>query len=98
MTTPVSTSRPDYCGSYGSTASSPTAASASIGPTGAVPTTSATRLPAPTRTSATTEDMSLACAAQDGGLLCHITAGVYYQAVHRLGDEAFDHAQEAAPK
>jgi hypothetical protein len=44
------------------------------------------------------EDMSLACAAQDGGLLCHITAGIYYQAVHRLGDEAFESAQEAAAK
>jgi hypothetical protein len=43
------------------------------------------------------QHMSLACAAQDG-VLCHITAGIYYQALNRLGDEAFEHAQESAPK
>jgi hypothetical protein len=44
------------------------------------------------------KDMSLASSAQAGGLLCRITAGIYYQAVHRLGDEAFENAQEAAAK
>lgn len=44
------------------------------------------------------QDMSLACAAQGGGLLCHITAGIYYLAVQLAGHSAFERAQaEAEP-
>jgi hypothetical protein len=43
------------------------------------------------------EDMSLACAAQDGGILCEIFAGAYFHGVRvPQGQDAFDRAQEAA--
>ncbi len=43
------------------------------------------------------EDMSLACAAQDGGILCEIFAGAYFHGVRTpLGEAAFKRAQEAA--
>ena len=38
-------------------------------------------------------DMSLACSAQDGGLACHIAAGIYYIGVQVFGDAAFERAQ-----
>ena len=42
------------------------------------------------------EDMSLACAAQDGGLMCHVIAGIYYEGVHLFGGPAYERAQEKA--
>lgn len=43
------------------------------------------------------EDMSLACAAQDGGILCQVIAGLYFHGVRTpQGQEAFERAQAAA--
>lgn len=42
------------------------------------------------------DDMSLACASQDGGLLCFVAAGVYRTAVELFGDGAFERAQTGA--
>jgi hypothetical protein len=45
------------------------------------------------------QDIALACAAQDGGPLCYLAAGVYFDGVRTArGDEAFDRAQAAAKK
>ena len=45
------------------------------------------------------QDMSLACAAQDGGPLCYLAAGTYFHGVRTAqGDEAFERAQAAAKK
>ncbi len=101
MTTPVSPTRPDYCGSYGVE---------SLVPDGGFGVDWSDACREHDECYATPdaskdlcdynlqENMSLACEAQDGGLLCHITAGIYYQAVHRLGDEAFESAQKAPSK
>ena len=35
---------------------------------------------------------------EDGGLLCHITAGIYRAGVELFGDPAFERAQEAPAK
>jgi hypothetical protein len=43
------------------------------------------------------QDMSLACAAQDGGIPCQILAGIYFHGVRTpQGEEAFERAQAAA--
>jgi len=43
------------------------------------------------------QDMSLACAAQDGGILCQIIADIYFHGVRTpQGEEAFERAQAAA--
>lgn len=43
------------------------------------------------------QDMSLACAAQDGGILCHVIAGIYFHGVRTpQGEAAFERAQAAA--
>ncbi len=42
------------------------------------------------------EDMSLACAAQDGGILCQVFAEAYFHGVQTFGGPAYDRAQEAA--
>jgi RHS repeat-associated protein len=39
------------------------------------------------------EDMSLSCAAQDGGLMCHSVSGVYFTGVDWFGGKAYFDAQ-----
>jgi hypothetical protein len=43
------------------------------------------------------QDISLACAAQDGGILCDVVAGIYFHGVRApQGEDAFERAQAAA--
>lgn len=44
------------------------------------------------------EDIALDCAAQGGGLLCKLAAGVYFEFVHHLGGAAYANAQAEAAK
>jgi hypothetical protein len=42
------------------------------------------------------QDISLACAKQDGGIICQLMAGVYFRGVQSwIGDEAYERAQAA---
>jgi hypothetical protein len=102
MTTPIasSSSRPDYCGSTGS----------EFVPEGAFGVDWSDACQTHDQCYATPgaekdlcdyglqEDMSLACAAQNGGLLCYIAAGVYYTGVQVMGSEAFERAQKGGAK
>ncbi len=95
MTTPISPSRPDYCGSDGS----------GFVPDGGfgVDWSDACRehdecyaMPDASKDLCDynlQENMSLACETQNGGILCEITAGLYHQGVHLFGGPAYERAQ-----